>query len=162
MTVIKKNLKKNWSMGVCFLLVLLSLSFCLSSITFNKRILKTAVDRKKYFEETELSSFAFGSCANNIHERQDIFERILEKKPQLFLWNGDAVYVDVKIGKLPGRFKMNSIENMREIYRVRKEDTAYSKVARNIPIIGTWDDHDYGLNNAGGICCCWSLLCILF
>ena len=30
-----------------------------------------------------------------------------------------------------------------------KNDSAYINFTKKVPIIGTWDDHDYGLNDGG-------------
>lgn len=45
--------------------------------------------------EMTLNNFAFGSCFYGRHStRMDIFKTIHKNKPELWLWLGDAAYVD--------------------------------------------------------------------
>lgn len=42
-----------------------------------------------------LSNFAFGSCFEGfLADRWDIFKSILKEKPEMWLWLGDATYLD--------------------------------------------------------------------
>jgi len=38
---------------------------------------------------------------------------------------------------------------MRENYALQKKDSAYQDFIKKVPTIGTWDDHDYGINDGG-------------
>ena len=38
---------------------------------------------------------------------------------------------------------------MTKNYSKMKSDTAYVAFKNQVPILGTWDDHDYGLNDGG-------------
>lgn len=96
-------------------------------------------NQEKLESITTLKRFAFGSC-NNEETPQLLWKDIREQKPDLWIWGGDNIYADW--GKSAGAVeasykKQNSIQD----YAALKEQT---------PIIGTWDDHDYGLNDAGG------------
>ena len=87
--------------------------------------------------EEPLSRIAFGSCANE-HRPQPIWESINRLNPQLFIFTGDNVYADsadpVKLRK--------SYEQLAAI-------AGFAKLRESCPVIGTWDDHDYGKNDAG-------------
>jgi alkaline phosphatase D len=87
--------------------------------------------------EDPLSRIAFGSCANESRP-QPIWEAINELKPQLFIFTGDNVYADtadpVKLAK--------SYEQLAAI-------PGFAALRESTPVIGTWDDHDYGKNDAG-------------
>jgi alkaline phosphatase D len=87
--------------------------------------------------EEPLTRIAFGSCANE-NRPQPIWETINEMKPQLFIFTGDNVYADtadpVKLAK--------SYEELAAI-------PDFAALRESMPVIGTWDDHDYGKNDAG-------------
>lgn len=99
-----------------------------------------------------LTRLAFGSCANRRlpAASQRIFSTIAAQKPQVFLFLGDTVYNDVKTAPLPGWFRANTIENMRREYQARKMQPDYLALREQVPVLAVWDDHDYGLNDAGG------------
>ncbi len=84
-----------------------------------------------------LSRIAFGSCC-----RQDrpapIFSAIADSRPELFIWMGDNIYGDSP-----------DPEVLRAKYRQLREHADYAPLNGQFPIIGTWDDHDYGKNDAG-------------
>ena len=70
-------------------------------------------------------------------------------QPQLWLWLGDNIYQDGE--------DMNA--KRREYNRVRenslyRHDGPVSETKGKIPIMATWDDHDYGYNNAGNEYAC--------
>ena len=87
--------------------------------------------------EEPLTRIAFGSCANESRP-QPIWETITEMKPQLFIFTGDNVYADtadpVKLAK--------SYEELAAI-------PDFAALRESTPVVGTWDDHDYGKNDAG-------------
>lgn len=65
-------------------------------------------------------------------------ETISSLKPDVFVWMGDNVYGDT--------------EDMAELeakYRVVRELPAYATIRATAQVTGTWDDHDYGANDAG-------------
>lgn len=80
---------------------------------------------------------AFGSCCQ---ERQPapIFEAIANARPDVFVWMGDIVYADTKRPK-----------TMERKYREQAERPGYAALKAATAVTGTWDDHDYGQNNAG-------------
>ncbi|XP_024991393.1 uncharacterized protein LOC112525467 isoform X2 [Cynara cardunculus var. scolymus] len=108
-----------------------------------------------------ISRIAFGSCANQTSP-QPIWDAIVNFKPQVFIWLGDNIYGDIRrpfkffgnertIGpwKNVPRFVPSSEDEMRSKYNIAKTNHGYSRLRKISKVIGTWDDHDYGLNDAG-------------
>lgn len=82
----------------------------------------------------------FASC-NSQHHEQVLWESILSRNPNAFVWGGDAVYADI------GR-KEATPEILAQLYHDQKEHTGYKQLLdTKIPIFGVLDDHDYGVNN---------------
>ncbi len=84
-----------------------------------------------------LTTIAFGSC-NKHDEPQPLWADILAQQPDLWVWLGDNVYGDTK--------------NMRKLAQKYREQLArpeYQELLTEVPVIGTWDDHDYGVNDGG-------------
>ncbi|KAM7518048.1 hypothetical protein LguiB_017010 [Lonicera macranthoides] len=115
-------------------------------------------------EEAPISRIAFGSCANQ-SAPQPLWNAINNYDPQVFIWMGDNIYGDIRrpfklfgkertIGpwKNVPRFVPSSEHEMQSKYNLAKHNPDYSllrRKAKAIGVIGTWDDHDYGLNDAG-------------
>ena len=83
------------------------------------------------------SVIAFGSCADE-DETQPMWPYVVANQPDLWVWLGDIIYGD---SDDPNKFKNDYIE--------LNNITNYQKLKATCPIIGTWDDHDYGINNGG-------------
>jgi len=64
--------------------------------------------------------------------------RYLEAEPDLCLWIGDNVYADTE----------DDFSFIETCYDALAAKPAFQEL-QSIPTIATWDDHDYGLNNAG-------------
>ncbi len=80
---------------------------------------------------------AFGSC-NKADKENLLWDDILASKPDVWVWGGDNIYADTK-----------DMEVLRTMYRAQNRVTGYKALKNKVPIIGTWDDHDYGLNDGG-------------
>lgn len=87
--------------------------------------------------EEPLSRIAFGSCANE-HRPQPVWEAINRMDPQLFIFTGDNVYAD----------SADPVK-LRDSYEKLSAIPGFAELRRTTPVIGTWDDHDYGKNDAG-------------
>ncbi len=85
-----------------------------------------------------LHKIAFGSC-NRQNLPQPMWRKILEEKPELWIWMGDAIYADTQDMGIMSR-KYNQQLNQPEYAGF---------LATGTPIIGTYDDHDFGANDAG-------------
>jgi len=84
-----------------------------------------------------LSRIAFGSCANQ-DRPQPIWAAVVETKPQRFLFLGDSIYADTE-----------DMDIMRAKYALLGKQPGYRELKKTCPILATWDDHDYGANDAG-------------
>lgn len=84
-----------------------------------------------------ISKIAFGSCASET-ESQPILDLVVKHKPDLFVYLGDNIYGDT--------YDMNVLRSKYDSLRLRPE---FRRLQQTIPIVATWDDHDYGWNDAG-------------
>ncbi len=84
-----------------------------------------------------LHTIAFGSC-NDQKMPQPLWPVIAETDPDLWIWMGDNIYADT-----------DDMAVMKAKYDKQKAEPGYADFAEDTPIVGTWDDHDYGQNNAG-------------
>ena len=89
------------------------------------------------FSQKEVTTIAFGSCSNQ-NKDLSIFDTILTRQPDMFIYLGDNIYGDTE-----------NMRVLRKKYRTLKTDPHYKKFAAVTPIIATWDDHDFGLNDSG-------------
>lgn len=80
---------------------------------------------------------AFGSCGDQQYP-QPVLERVVEKKPNLFLYLGDNIYSDTY-----------SMDTLRMNYAVLGNKPEYKQLKATTKILATWDDHDYGWNDSG-------------
>jgi len=90
-----------------------------------------------------LSTIAFGSCA-----RQDrplpVWDTIAAESPDVFLFIGDNMYADLDRGR-----REVDLADVGHSYVELAEADAFARFRARVPILATWDDHDYGLNDAG-------------
>lgn len=84
-----------------------------------------------------LTRIAVGSC-NRTTLPQPIWDPVLDANPQLWVWLGDNVYGDTE-----------DMSVLRSKYETQLDMSSYRTVLATAEVIGTWDDHDYGRNNAG-------------
>ncbi|MEM9235352.1 MAG: alkaline phosphatase D family protein [Verrucomicrobiota bacterium] len=92
-----------------------------------------------------IERIAFGSCAKH-WQAQPIWEGVLSKKPDLFLFLGDNIYADtdgvtawlVTKGQMTGEW--NRLADKPEFQKARAA----------MPFLATWDNHDYGSHAGGG------------
>lgn len=84
-----------------------------------------------------LTRIAFGSCADQ-SKPQPIWATILRTKPDIFLFLGDNIYADTE-----------DMNVMRAKYARLAAIRGFRKLRRTVPILATWDDHDYGVNDGG-------------
>ncbi|MFC6996661.1 alkaline phosphatase D family protein [Rufibacter roseus] len=86
---------------------------------------------------TPLSVIALGSC-NSQDRKQPLWQEVLKNQPQLWIWLGDNIYANT-----------NDMAVMKAKYQKQLNNPDYQLLYQQIPVIGTWDDHDYGQNNEG-------------
>lgn len=80
---------------------------------------------------------AFGSCSRHNSENQ-LWNEINNVNPDIWIWAGDNIYADT-----------HDMNKMREMYLLQKNREGYRKLTANSVVYGTWDDHDYGINDGG-------------
>lgn len=80
---------------------------------------------------------AFGSC-NKQNVENVLWKEIIKHKPKAWIWGGDNVYSDT-----------DDMHKLRRDYEALLAQESYSNLTKNTKILGTWDDHDYGLNDGG-------------
>jgi alkaline phosphatase D len=83
-----------------------------------------------------LTRIAFGSCINT--QSHSMLDRTLTLPFDLFILLGDNIYADT-----------TNMAVMAAKYRVRKESSFFQALRRKAPVLATWDDHDFGANDAG-------------
>lgn len=88
-----------------------------------------------------VTRIAFGSC-NKQYGRQDHWAAIAATDPDLFVYLGDNVYGDVRTDD-------PSVPELRAAYYQLARSKEFSAFRGQTPILAIWDDHDYGLNDAG-------------
>jgi len=94
--------------------------------------------------EGRISSIAFGSCAKQ-WQYQGIWDAVIEAKPDLWLFLGDAVYADTD-GKTAW---LVSPQQLAGEWNRLADKPEFQKARSKIPMMATWDNHDYG-SHAGG------------
>jgi alkaline phosphatase D len=88
-------------------------------------------------EDRLLTRIAWGSCAKE-DQPQPIWDAVLASRPDLFLFLGDNVYGDTRdITVLKGKYAQLGAK------------PGFQALKAAVPLAATWDDHDYGENDAG-------------
>lgn len=83
-----------------------------------------------------LRDIGFGSCIRNLDH--PMLDRVLTLPLDLFLFMGDNIYADTE-----------DMAVMRAKYEALKGSRFYQGLRRRAPILATWDDHDFGVNDGG-------------
>ena len=87
--------------------------------------------------DAALSRIAFGSC-HKLDRPWGVWDSILAQKAELFIFLGDTVYLDT--------VDMAAKKAMYDKFAALPE---FIKFRERVPIVATWDDHDYGVNDGG-------------
>lgn len=83
-----------------------------------------------------LTRIGFGSCINT--QSHPMLDRTLTLPFELFILLGDNIYADTTNPAV-----------MAEKYRVRKASAFFQGLRKKALLLATWDDHDFGGNDAG-------------
>ena len=94
-------------------------------------------DKVAATQQRALSRIAFGSCAHQDKD-QPIWSDIMASQPELFVFLGDNIYGDSE-----------NPEVLAAKYAKLAAKPGFSSLRQQIEVIATWDDHDYGRNDAG-------------
>jgi alkaline phosphatase D len=87
--------------------------------------------------KTPVTTIAFGSCGHE-DQPQPVLQIAAEQKPDAFIFLGDNIYGDTD--------NMDTLRAKYERFGAKKE---FQQLASSTRIFATWDDHDYGRNDAG-------------
>lgn len=85
---------------------------------------------------------AFGSC-NKQYKAQPVWDIILARRPDVWMWLGDAIYADSPVVltiRRPG-----TLDDVARGYADQLANANYSRFISQVPVIGVWDDHDVGM-----------------
>lgn len=80
---------------------------------------------------------AFGSCADQT-QPQAILRNVVERDPDVFVYLGDNIYGDTE-----------DMDELRTKYATLGNRPEFQALRAHCPLLATWDDHDYGLNDGG-------------
>ncbi|MBL7802494.1 MAG: alkaline phosphatase family protein [Saprospiraceae bacterium] len=84
-----------------------------------------------------VSRIAFGSCGHE-DKPQPILDTARMHRPDLFVWLGDNIYGDTR-----------DMRVLREKYERLGAKPEFQRLRQSCRMLATWDDHDYGWNDAG-------------
>ncbi len=87
--------------------------------------------------QTSVSTIAFGSCGHQDHPLP-VFDVIVKHNPDLFIFLGDNIYGDT-----------HNMDTLKAKYSRLAAKPSFQHLRDSTPIIATWDDHDFGQNDAG-------------
>lgn len=87
--------------------------------------------------EEPLSRISFGSCAKQ-DQPQPVWDAVVAGQPELFLMLGDNIYGDT-----------HDMSVLKAKYELLGQQPGFQKLMATCPIAATWDDHDFGANDAG-------------
>ena len=97
--------------------------------------------------DTVLTRILIGSCLDEEKGPSSALMSIANEEADLFLMVGDNVY-----GDRDGRGYVNNqtdLEELRESFADLAARDDFQKVRANHPMMVSWDDHDFGANDAG-------------
>ena len=89
-----------------------------------------------------ITRLAFGSCNHQLRS-QHMWGQIAATSPDIFLFIGDNNYGDQM---WDGDAALTSL---REAYGIMAETPELAAFRARVPMMITWDDHDYGFNDGG-------------
>ncbi|MFN3759215.1 MAG: alkaline phosphatase D family protein [Algoriphagus aquaeductus] len=88
-------------------------------------------------DSDSIQVIAFGSC-NRQDLPQPLWDPIVSENPDLWIWMGDNIYGDSPV-----------MDTLSAKYARQNANPGYQNLKASTPIIGIWDDHDYGINDGG-------------
>ncbi len=92
--------------------------------------------------DSVLTRIAFGSC-NHQSRSQHMWAQIAAANPDVFLFIGDNNYGD-QFWKGDA-----SLSTLRAAYQLQAETPELTEFRTKVPMMITWDDHDFGFNDGG-------------
>ena len=108
----------------------------LSALTLSSLLIGYGCATRPTESARPLTRIAFGSCVNT--QAHPMLDRTLRLQFDLFILLGDNIYADTTNAAV-----------MADKYRIRKESAFFQRLRKKAPLLATWDDHDFGANDAG-------------
>lgn len=97
-------------------------------------------------ETATITRIAFGSCSFQ-SVPQPIFRTVVASSPDLYLSLGDAIYGDYDMANK--RAYPVSESSLRREWQVLADNPDWQHLVASVPVMATWDNHDYGHHSAG-------------
>jgi len=122
------------------ILMIFTLQSCKKTLVGSKvDIHENKIYVKHFVPDTSeiLEKIVFGSCSNQMLD-QKYWDVIAAKHPDLWIWMGDIIYNDTE-----------DMDEHEKEYMKFKHNPYYQNFIGQVPVIGIWDDHDYGVNDGG-------------
>jgi alkaline phosphatase D len=120
--------------------------FCIAIFIsfFSFMLLVSGCDRKSSdtgdaTDRKTVHRIAFGSGIFQWND-QPIWKTVVAAKPDLFIFNGDAIYADFDGSKVVPVTKESLVAEWEKMAALPN----YRLLKKNVPIMATWDNHDYG------------------
>jgi len=85
---------------------------------------------------TVVSRIGFGSCLHQ-DRAQTVWDGVLGYRPDVFVFLGDNIYAS------------QEGDDIAEMYRRQAAQPGFQLLLQRTPVLATWDDHDFGKNDAG-------------
>ncbi len=98
---------------------------------------RSTANELQTLQSQALTKILFGSCIKQ-DRPAPILQTIAQQHPDLFIFLGDNIYADT-----------TDMNQMRAKYARLNADAAFRQLINSTPVMATWDDHDYGANDAG-------------
>ncbi len=100
-------------------------------------VLFSCTGKKELISNKSIQVIAFGSC-NRQDAPQPLWKPIIADNPDLWIWMGDNIYGDSPV-----------MDTLKAKYGRQNANPDYRALKVKTPIVGVWDDHDYGINDGG-------------
>lgn len=111
--------------------------FCVLVLSFQYLILHAQKPAKSKLKDKTSFKIAFGSCSHQ-DKNQNILYKVIEQKPDLFIYLGDNIYGDTR-----------DMDILKKKYNTLGSKPEFMALKNSTKVLATWDDHDYGENDAG-------------
>ncbi|QVY67431.1 alkaline phosphatase D family protein [Polaribacter sp. Q13] len=119
------------------IIIVLLVFTVLSCKTTSKSSEDKAYSKQSTKEKTADFVLTFGSC-NKPNQKNLLWDDIAQLNPDVWLWGGDIIYADTE-----------NMDKMEADYNLQKKQKGYANLLKETKVLGTWDDHDFGANDAG-------------
>ena len=107
------------------------------TLLFAFAFLSCKTDNNNTISTNRTTKIAFGSCGSQNHDLP-IFNNVVNHNADFFIFLGDNIYGDTK-----------NMDTLKHKYNLLGTKPTYQNLKKNTTILATWDDHDFGWNDAG-------------